>query len=69
VRAWLVSLFILWPISIGATALTSDISDMWWNPAESGWFANIILQSAIAFMTFFVYDAHQNPVWYTYDIH
>jgi hypothetical protein len=41
---------------------------MWFNPAESGWGVNIILQREVAFMTFFVYDASQSPVWYTAEL-
>ena len=38
---------------------------MWWNPAESGWGLNVILQNNVAFATFFLYDNARNPVWYT----
>jgi hypothetical protein len=48
-----------------ASTTTSEITDMWWNPAESGWGVNIILQNSVVFATFFVYDANHNPVWYT----
>jgi hypothetical protein len=51
--------------TVRASTNTSEITDMWWNPAESGWGINIILQNDIAFGTFFVYDAAQNPIWYT----
>jgi hypothetical protein len=53
----------------GASTNTSEITDIWWNPAESGWGVNIVLQNDVAFMTFFVYDAAQNAVWFTSDIH
>lgn len=59
----------IWLGAAYASTNSSEITDMWWNPAESGWGANIILQNDVAFMTFFVYDAAQNPVWYTSDIH
>ena len=52
-----------------ASTISSEITDMWWNPAEPGWGVNVILQSDIAFLTFFLYDAAQNPVWYTSDVH
>ena len=51
----------------GSTS-TSEITDMWWNPAESGWGVNVIMQNNVAFMTFFVYDSSQNPVWYTAEL-
>jgi hypothetical protein len=52
-----------------ASTNTSEITDMWWNPAESGWGINIILQNSVAFATFFVYDANHNPLWYTAELH
>jgi len=48
-----------------ASTSTSEITDMWWNPDESGWGVNVVLQNDVAFLTFFVYDAAMNPVWYT----
>ena len=51
--------------SASASSLTSEITDMWWVPSESGWGLNVILQNGTAFVTFFVYDANRNPVWYT----
>ena len=49
-----------------ASAITStaDYSDMWWNPSESGWGANMIQQEEIIFVTFFVYDANGKPTWF-----
>lgn len=52
-----------------ASTNSSEITDMWWNPAESGWGVNIVLQNDVAFMTFFVYDSQRHPVWYTSDVH
>jgi hypothetical protein len=51
-----------------ASTNTTEITDMWFDPAESGWGVNIILQKDVAFMTFFVYDTNQNPVWYTAEL-
>ena len=48
-----------------ASSASTDITDMWWNPAESGWGVNIVLQRDTAFLTFFVYDAQRHPVWYS----
>ena len=56
-------------INAHASTNTSDITDMWWVPAESGWGVNIILQNGVAFATFFVYDTNHNPVWYTAELH
>lgn len=43
---------------------TTEITDMWWIPAESGWGVNVILQNGTAFLTFFVYDEGNFPFWY-----
>ena len=51
--------------SARASTSISEITDMWWNPGESGWGVNVILQRDVAFLTFFVYDKSGNPVWYT----
>ena len=32
-----------------------DITDLWWNPAESGWGMNVIQQGDTSFVTMFVY--------------
>ena len=53
----------------GASTVSTEITDMWWNPAESGWGVNVILQGDTAFLTFFVYDTGRIPIWYTSDAH
>ncbi len=42
----------------------TDMSDLWWNPAESGWGINIAHQRDVIFATFFVYGADNQPRWY-----
>jgi hypothetical protein len=67
----IVSFAVLW-LTIGvakASTNSSEITDMWWNPSESGWGVNVVLQKDVAFLTFFVYDQARNPVWYTADVH
>ena len=46
-----------------------DYTDIWYNPAESGWGVNVV-QSAnqsvnFLFITFFIYGADGKPTWYT----
>jgi hypothetical protein len=41
-----------------------DASDLWWNPAESGWGVNLIMQYDTIFATFFVYAPDGRPTWY-----
>ena len=52
-----------------ASTSSSEITDMWWNPGESGWGLNVILQRDVAFLTFFVYDTTGSPMWFTSDAH
>jgi hypothetical protein len=47
-----------------ANSWGTDMSDLWWNPNESGWGANIAHQQNIVFMTMFVYGADSKPKWY-----
>src|SRR5262245_6995493 len=46
-----------------ASTKTTDITDMWWIPTESGWGLNVILQFDVAFLTFFIYDSSKVPYW------
>ena len=50
---------------VRASTSTSEITDMWWNPAESGWGVNVTLQNDLAFLTFYVYTPGRAPVWYS----
>jgi photosystem II stability/assembly factor-like uncharacterized protein len=45
----------------GALALTSDL---WWNPAQSGWGMSITHHSSTqTFVAWFAYNSHGDPVW------
>lgn len=50
--------------AIAAPAKSTVLSDLWWNPNESGWGVNIIQQSDILFLTLFVYGTDGRPTWY-----
>ena len=50
--------------ALAASSFMTDASDLWWNPAESGWGVNIIEQSNVLFATFFVYSADGRAHWY-----
>jgi hypothetical protein len=47
-----------------ATTATTDTSDLWWNPNESGWGVNMIQQADTIFATIFVYGASGQASWY-----
>jgi hypothetical protein len=42
----------------------TDMSDMWWNPNESGWGANIAHQQEVVFLTLYVYGTDSRVRWY-----
>jgi hypothetical protein len=48
----------------GATTFSSDASDLWWNPNESGWGINIEQQGNVIFATLFVYGTDGRAHWY-----
>jgi hypothetical protein len=50
--------------SHAATSFSTDVTDLWWNPEESGWGVNVIQQNNVVFATFFVYDAGGRAHWY-----
>ncbi len=51
-------------LASGAAGAASDYTDIWWNPAESGWGANLIQNGDTLFATWFIYDANGAPTWY-----
>lgn len=60
--ATLASLFLGLPAH--ATSYSTDFTDLWWNPAESGWGVNVIQQDDTLFLTFFVYGPDNTARWY-----
>lgn len=47
-----------------ATTYSIDFTDLWFNPAESGWGFNVIQQGNTLFGTLFVYGNDQSARWY-----
>lgn len=47
-----------------ATSDSTDQSDLWYVPAESGWGMQLVQRGNLIFATIFVYDAAGNPTWY-----
>jgi hypothetical protein len=52
------------PCSLALNTWGTDMSDLWWNPNESGWGANIAHQQDVIFMTLFVYGGDGRVKWY-----
>lgn len=47
-----------------ANTITTDFTDLWWVPSQSGWGANVIQQEDILFVTLFVYGQNNAPTWF-----
>ena len=46
-----------------AAAHAISLTDLWWNPAESGWGANIVQQDDTAVVTLYVHGTDGEPTW------
>jgi hypothetical protein len=46
-------------------ATTTNFSDQWWVPSESGWGASVLQQKDVLFIDLFVYGPDNRPTWYT----
>jgi murein DD-endopeptidase MepM/ murein hydrolase activator NlpD len=44
-----------------------NFTDLWWNPAESGWGVNLIHQGDVIFATWFTYDTDRGGLWLVMD--
>lgn len=49
--------------AVASPARATDLSDLWWNAAESGWGVNVSHQASRLFLTFFIYGANGQPTW------
>jgi hypothetical protein len=54
---------VAFPLRAGAEA-EIDYSDLWWNPAESGWGMALQRQGDVMFAALYVYDAQGASDWY-----
>jgi hypothetical protein len=46
------------------TSFSTDQSDLWGNPGESGWGMQLVQQADVIFATLFVYGQDGKPKWY-----
>ena len=51
--------------TLALTCRAGDFTDLWWNPAQSGWGMNIVHQGDTSFITLFVYGPDGQPTWYS----
>ena len=56
---------LLAPSPTQATQSSTDASDLWWKPDESGWGMQVVQTGTVIVVTMFVYDETQNTAWYT----
>lgn len=47
-----------------ANPVMNDVTDLWFNPDESGWGVNLIQEGSVAFATLFVYDQAGRAHWF-----
>ena len=47
-----------------ATSFTTDQSDLWYIPAESGWGMQLVQRDGVIFATLYVYDINNKPTWF-----
>lgn len=65
-RLFAASFFAALALPFGASATTygTDYTDLWYNPAESGWGVNVIQQYDTLFATLFVYGTDGSARWF-----
>jgi hypothetical protein len=47
------------------SSFSTDQSDLWWNPNESGWGMQLVQQGGRIFATLFIYGSNGTPTWAT----
>lgn len=50
-------------VAMAVPSAGTAYSDLWWNPAESGWGVTVDHQDKYMFLTFFIYKADGTPYW------
>jgi hypothetical protein len=48
-----------------ATPFSTDNSDLWGAPNESGWGMQLVQRAEVIFATLFIYDKTSGPIWYS----
>jgi len=50
------------------SAKALEYTDVWWNPAESGWGALLVQSDTFQFIAFYIYGPDGKPTWYTAEL-
>ena len=45
------------------SSFSTDMSDLWWIPSESGWGMQLVQQGSLIFATLYIYSSNGQPVW------
>ena len=61
----LLALGSLLALPVRATSFSTDQSDLWYVPTESGWGLQLVQRGSDIFATMFVYNPGGSPIWYT----
>jgi hypothetical protein len=59
------SLLALLIVAFALPSRATEYTDLWWNPAESGWGLTVTQQGSVAFLTLFVYGADGKATWFS----
>lgn len=51
--------------TVPSTVFTQNVSDIWWNPSESGWGIQLNQTGNVVFATLYVYGQNSQPTWFT----
>jgi hypothetical protein len=46
------------------SASITDLTDLWWNPTESGWGLQMVNTGTFIYATIYVYGPDTKPVWF-----
>ncbi|MEP7205704.1 MAG: hypothetical protein ABI920_02110 [Casimicrobiaceae bacterium] len=61
---FIASLMVAAALTVAPAARAVDYTDIWYDPAESGWGVNLVQGHDVLFATFFVYGQALQPTWY-----
>ena len=52
-------------VTAQASSATTDVSDIWWVPSESGWGMQLVQNNNFVFATLYIYGSDGTPRWLT----
>jgi hypothetical protein len=52
------------PLTAQTSVLSQNVTDLWWDPAQSGWGLALYQSGAFVYAVLFVYDQNNHATWY-----